>query len=250
MALSTPMVLPLRAVRWLGTPLALLAIAVATVHLTDAGPAGPSGPAAGPMSVDASGPSPIWREDVVFPIGTAEQDALAALGPLRLHGFELEFERELVALAPVEIAGELSGVRVRIGCSDAGAPDDGRCPLGTARAQGGWRGTIRLSPVALNLTDEARRALLAHELAHLWQHQLTGTHVEPVVNAQALALPADTEPVRTDVALRPIELEADCIAQLWGHPWPETVPYAGYWRCSDPALAAVSDVWDLWRTQR
>lgn len=225
-----------RVFRRLRMPIAVLLIAVASVNLLTVGAAEPSG---------APG---IWRDDVVFPVGTSELTAMASIGPELLLHYEEELERELRAIAPVEIAGELSDVRILISCTGAGS-DDGRCPLATARAEAGWQGTIRISPVALNLTDEARRALLAHELAHLWQHELTGAHLEPVLDAKVLTLPIDATQ-REDVMLRPMELEADCIAQLWGHPWPETAPYVGYWRCTDVALAAVRDVWLSWLMQR
>jgi hypothetical protein len=218
------------------TTLAVTLIVVAAVNL---------------LAVDVAEPSAapgIWRDDVVFPVGTSELTALVAIGPELLLLYEEELERELRAIAPAEIADELSDVRIIVTCAGLGS-DDGRCPLATARAGAGWQGTIRISPVALNLTDEARRALLAHELAHLWQHELTGTQLEPVVSAHVLALPVDAT-VREDVVLRPIELEADCIAQLWGHPWPETAPYIGYWRCTDVALTAVRDVWLSWLMQR
>jgi len=186
----------------------------------------------------------VWRDDVVFPSDMSEADALELLGAERLRRYEAQLERELIAIAPPEIAGALPNVRVRISCVERSARD-ARCPLGTVEVHDRWVATIHLSPVALNVTDDVRRALLAHELAHVWQFGLTGAHVDPVADGEAL-VPDAGSVSRAGVVPRAIELEADCIAEVWGHPWPQTQPFVGYWRCSDEALQAVRSAWSAW----
>jgi hypothetical protein len=122
------------------------------------------------------------------------------------------------------------GVDLMIGCAPVGEQS---CPIGVAIPEG-ESARIVLSPLVAYLTDDALATVIAHELAHVWQFSRSQERV-PGAALAGLKVP---RPEGTD----PAELEADCLAAVWGFAPPPGV-IIGYWACPPRARIAVTTAW-------
>ena len=116
-----------------------------------------------------------------------------------------------------------AGVTLAIACRPA---HGSACPIGMAYRS---ERTIVLSPHVRWLTVEALQVLVAHEFAHAWQWD------RPWPAGSLIALADVWMPQGAPLS----ELEADCIAAVWGYVAPRNVGLA-YWVCPAEALSAVA----------
>jgi hypothetical protein len=172
---------------------------------------------------------PAWRLDRLaghpLEIVTPRADVLS---DFERRALQAHVERVADRVAPFDWRAH--GVRFEIRCL---VVDDQPCRIGVARAEPA--GTkISLSPSVAFLTDAALEAVVAHELAHAWQFsQLSVRGLGSALVGVDVVLPD---------GVHLAELEADCLAAIWGHSAPEGSGLI-YWSCPSAARLAVATAW-------
>jgi hypothetical protein len=196
------------------------------------GSAGPLEVREAPLSVarrSVADEHPAWRLDRIagHPLEVVMPRA-DELSDFERRALQAHVERTADRIAPYDWRAQ--GVRFEVRClALAGQP----CRIGVAIPEGDATRVV-LSPSVAYLTDDALSAVIAHELAHAWQFRQL-----PVRRLGSALLRADVEHVE---GVHLAELEADCLAAVWGH----TAPAGSgliYWTCPTSARIAVEAAW-------
>jgi hypothetical protein len=219
--------------RWVAASVLVVSLGAASAVALTVDDLDPLSKRAGLTMVEQVAPKPathpVWRMDRIagHPIDLTSPRA-DLLSDFDRRALRTHVERVADRVAPFDWRAE--GVRFEIRCLVVDAEP---CRPGVASFKDGAT-TITFVPSVAFLTDEALAVLVAHELAHAWQFSQSPARE---LGSALFDLNVD---LPEGVPLE--ELEADCLAAVWGYVAPAGSGLA-YWTCPTSAWFEVAADW-------